>query len=96
MLEVRTTEWFDEWFAGLTDRTTRMRIQVRIDRLTLGNFGARRELKGGIGELKIDFGPGYRIYYARRGGAVVILLCGGDKSRQARDIELARDLASRL
>jgi putative addiction module killer protein len=69
---------------------------VRIDRLSLGNFGQHRELKEGVGELKLDFGPGYRLYYARRGAVLVILLCGGSKSSQARDIEQAVKLAAQL
>ena len=79
----------------LKDRATRMRVQVRIDRLSCGNFGSHRELPGGIGELKIDFGPGYRVYYARR-CEVVILLCGGSKATQRRDIGRATTLAARL
>lgn len=96
MLIVHTTAAFDKWFSSLRDRETKTRIQVRIDRLQLGNFGQHRELKGGVGELKIDFGPGYRVYYARRGEVVVILLCGGTKSRQQADIARATTLAKQV
>jgi putative addiction module killer protein len=96
MISVRTTEVFDEWFRTLRDRGVRARIQARIDRLELGNFGQHRELKGGVGELKLDFGPGYRIYYSRFDRVLVILLCGGNKSTQAADIALAAKLAKLL
>jgi putative addiction module killer protein len=95
-LEIRTTAWFDAWFASLRDVTARTRIQVRIDRMSFGNFGHHRELEGGVGELKLDFGPGYRIYYARCGSVLVVLLCGGTKRTQNADIKRAIDLAERL
>ena len=96
MLTVRTIGAFDTWFAGVRDRTAKARIQARIDRLQLGNFGQHRELTGGVGELKIDFGPGYRVYYSRRGAVVVVLLCGGNKSTQNADIKRAITLAKQL
>lgn len=89
VIEVRTTEAFDAWLAGLRDRRARFRIQARIDRLSLGNPGLHRALAGGLHELKVDHGPGYRIYYLHRGNALVVLLCGGDKRTQQRDIDLA-------
>lgn len=89
MIEVRTTENFDIWFAGLRDRRVRLRIQVRIDRLSLGNPGQHRVLPDGICEMKIDHGPGYRLYYVRHGDVLAVLLCGGDKRTQRQDIELA-------
>lgn len=89
MIEVRTTEVFDAWFEGLRDRDARSRIRWRIDRLLHGNPGQHRILAGGLRELKIDHGPGYRVYYVARGGALVLLLCGGDKRTQRKDIELA-------
>jgi putative addiction module killer protein len=95
MIDVRVTEIFDKWFTGLKDRTARIRIQLRIDRMAFGHFGAHRKL-GVVGELKLAFGPGYRLYYTRRGAGLVVLLCGGDKSTQARDIERAMELAERL
>lgn len=96
MLEVRTTTVFDEWFEGLRDRAAQRRIQVRIDRLAGGNPGQHRVLTGGVVELKIDFGPGYRVYYTARGETVVVLLCGGDKSSQQTDIEQALALTKQL
>ena len=96
MIEVRTTESFEAWFARLRDRTARLRIQVRIDRLSLGNAGQHRVLTGGICEMKIDHGPGYRVYYVRHGDVVVVLLCGGDKNTQRQDIELAMTLKRML
>lgn len=96
MIEVRTTEDFDAWFAGLRDARARLRIQVRIDRLSLGNPGQHRVLPGGICEMKIDHGPGYRVYYVRHGNVLVVLLCGGDKRSQHRDIGLAGTLKQML
>jgi putative addiction module killer protein len=96
LLEVRTTEEFDRWFAALRDRAGKVRIQARIDRLSLGNPGQHRNLEGGICEMKIDCGPGYRVYYARLGSVIVVLLCGGDKSTQQADIRKANGLARQL
>ncbi len=96
LLEVRTTEEFDRWFAALRDRAGRVRIQARIDRLSLGNPGQHRNLEGGMCEMKIDCGPGYRVYYVRRGSVIVVLLCGGDKSTQQADIRKANGLAGQL
>ena len=93
MIEVRKTEVFANWFAGLRDRATQRRIQMRIDRLELGNPGQHRALKAGVCEMKIDYGPGYRVYYTQRGTVLVILLCGGDKSTQSADIRAAERLA---
>jgi putative addiction module killer protein len=93
---IRKTEIFAEWFDRLRDEQAMRRIQVRIDRLQLGNPGPHRPLAGGIVELKIDYGPGYRVYYCHRGALLVILLCGGDKDSQHRDIETARTLAAQL
>lgn len=96
VIEVRTTEAFDKWFGRLRDRQARIRIQARIDRLSFGNPGQYRALGGGLHEMKIDYGPGYRIYYAHSAGAVVVLLCGGDKRTQHRDIELATEMKRML
>jgi putative addiction module killer protein len=90
---VRRTAEFIAWLTGLRDVQARARITKRIDRLAGGNLGDARPVGGGVSELRLDFGSGYRIYYARRGDVVVILLCGGDKGSQARDIERARALA---
>lgn len=94
--EVRTTEVFDAWFAQLRDRKARARIQARIDRLSLGNAGQHRVLANGLRELKIDHGPGYRVYYVERGNVLVVLLSGGDKRTQRQDIELATTLKKML
>lgn len=96
MIQVRTTAVFDAWFAGLRDRGARARIRWRIDRLSHGNPGQHRILGAGLRELKIDHGPGYRVYYIARGAAVVVLMCGGDKRTQRQDIELALALKKML
>jgi len=80
---------FGDWLSGLRDTRTKAKIIARIDRLSAGNFGDCKALKGGLFELRIDWGPGYRIYYALVGKACVLLLCGGDKRKQAADIKRA-------
>ena len=95
-VEVRQTDAFARWFTGLSDREARSRILVRIRRLSLGNRGDARSLGGGISELRIHAGPGYRIYFTTRGRRVVILLGGGDKATQRRDIAAARHMAREL
>ena len=79
----------DKWFRTLRDKMAAARIAARIRRLKLGLFGDRKYLKGGVSELRIDYGPGYRIYFAKIGISSILLLCGGDKSTQKRDIEVA-------
>lgn len=96
MLEVRQTDVFTAWFAGLRDRQARARITVRIRRLSLGNPGDVRPVGSGVSEMRIDYGPGYRVYFVRRGDTVVILLCGGDKRQQDRDIARALELAKEV
>jgi putative addiction module killer protein len=96
MIEVRQTKTFMEWRAGLRDAVARKRIGARIDRLSFGNFGDAKSVGEGVSELRLDFGPGYRIYFVQRGDVLVILLCGGDKSTQARDIAKAKRLAQEL
>ena len=81
---------FSEWLDQLNDRQARTRVQTRIDRLALGNFGDYRALDGGVYELRMDWGPGYRVYFARIGKLILLLLCGGDKTSQQRDIEHAK------
>jgi putative addiction module killer protein len=81
---------FSEWFAELADQTARAKIRDRLDRLIQGNFGDSKSLGRGLHELRIDWGPGYRIYYAMIGQTCVLLLCGGDKRKQSSDIERAR------
>jgi putative addiction module killer protein len=93
MIEVRQTVVFAKWFAGLRDIQARARIQVRIDRLALGNPGVVRPVGEGVHELKVDHGPGYRVYFIKQGAAVVILLCGGDKSTQDADIRRAKAMS---
>jgi putative addiction module killer protein len=92
-MDVRTTPQFDHWMEGLRDVQGRARIVVRIERLSQGNPGQHRVLAGGVVELKIDVGPGYRVYFTRHGTQLVLLLCGGDKSAQQRDIQTALRLA---
>ena len=95
-MRVRMTEVYRDWINSLKDRAGRARIQVRVDRLVHGNPGKHRNLTAGICELKLDFGPGYRVYYTEREGELIILLAGGDKSTQQRDIEVAIALARNL
>ena len=96
MLEVRQTETYRQWFAELRDRQARARIDVRIRRLSLGNPGDVRPVGEGVSELRIDYGPGYRVYLVQRGAVVFLLLCGGDKGTQRRDINRAKILAKAL
>ena len=95
-MRVETTEVYREWINGLKDRVGRARVQVRVDRLVHGNPGQHRVLTDGVRELKIDFGPGYRVYYTERGGALIVLLAGGDKSSQSKDIKAAIAMAKNL
>jgi putative addiction module killer protein/probable addiction module antidote protein len=96
MIEIRKTEVFAKWLDGLTDIRARARILVRIERLAAGNPGDVKAVAEGVSELRIDYGPGYRVYYKKHGRKVVILLAGGDKSTQARDIKTALRLARNL
>lgn len=92
-IEVRETEEYAAWFASLRDRQARARILARIRRVSLGNLGDVRPLGEGVLELRVSYGPGYRVYVLRRGARVVVLLGGGDKRTQSRDIDRARRLA---
>lgn len=96
MVEVRQTAVYSEWFAALRDRPAKTRIDIRIRRLSLGNPGDVKPVGEGVFELRIPFGPGYRIYYIQRGERMVVLLAGGDKSSQERDIQKAKDLARKV
>ena len=87
---------FSEWLAELADRSAKARIADRIDRLSQGNPGDCKMLGGGLFELRINWGPGYRVYFKQTDKAVVLLLCGGDKSTQARDIKRAKEIAAEL
>lgn len=90
---IEKTDNYSEWLDNLKDRAGRARILVRVDRLIDGNPGQHRDLTNGVSELKIDFGPGYRIYYTQRGQRLLLLLIGGDKSTQQKDIHTAIRLA---
>ena len=96
MLNIRTTEVFDAWFEGLRDRIAKRRIQARIDRLAMGNPGDWKSAGAPVSELRIDHGPGYRVYYLQRGTVLVVLLCGGDKSSQDADIRAAHKMLGHL
>ena len=96
MLEVRQTQTYAEWFKGLRDRTTRTRIDIRVRRLSLGNPGDVKPVGDGISELRVDHGPGYRVYFMQKADVLVVLLAGGDKSSQDKDIRNAKLLAREL
>jgi len=96
MIEVRQTAAYAEWFDGIRDRQAKARIDIRIRRLSLGNAGDVRPVGEGVSELRIQFGPGYRVYFVQKGELLVVLLAGGDKSTQDRDIRIARELARDL
>lgn len=96
MIEVRQTEVYRKWFTELRDRRARARIDVRIRRLSLGNPGDVKPVGEGVSELRIDYGPGYRVYFVQQGQTLVVLLAGGDKRTQDRDIKMALDLARNL
>ena len=96
MIEISQTEVYARWFDGLRDRRAQVRIDIRIRRLSLGNPGDVRPVGEGVSELRIDYGPGYRVYFVQRGASLIILLAGGDKKTQDQDIQkaikMARDL----
>lgn len=96
MIEVRKTEIFAQWLDGLKDRKAKARIQARIDRVEMGNFGDVAPVGEGISELRIFYGPGYRVYFLQRGPVVVLLLSGGDKSTQTSDIARAKEIANQI
>jgi putative addiction module killer protein len=96
MLEIRKTETYVQWIDNLRDLQARARVQVRIERLVAGNSGDVKAVGEGVSELRIDYGPGYRVFFTKRGHEVVILLAGGDKSTQAADIKIALRLARNL
>ena len=95
-VQVEKTDVFSRWIDALRDRAGRARILVRIERLIAGNPGAHKKLHSNVSELKIDVGPGYRVYYAQFGTRLLLLLAGGDKSTQTEDIATAMDLAKNL
>ena len=96
MIEVRQTETFRAWLDGLRDDHARVRIGIRIQRLERGNPGDVKPVGNGVSEMRIDYGPGYRMYFVQRGKTIVILLCGGDKRSQARDIAGAIEMAQKV
>jgi putative addiction module killer protein len=96
-LTVVQTEVFAQWLGGLRDLSGRARIAARIERLRLhGHFGDAKPVGEGVSEMRVDYGPGYRLYFMRRGAEIVILLCGGDKGSQTRDIRTAIRMAEEL
>jgi putative addiction module killer protein len=96
MIEVRQTEQFSDWLNRLKDANVVVRITARIRRMEMGNPGDSKSVGHSVREMRIDYGPGYRIYYVQRGTRIVILLCGGDKRTQRQDIEQAQELAETL
>ena len=96
MIQLLETETFSDWLSGLRDANARSRVQLRLDRLRFGNPGDVKPVGEGVSEMRIDYGPGYRVYYIRRGQTVIVLLAGGDKRSQSRDIAMALDLARSL
>ena len=96
MNSIYTTEGFDAWFESLKDKQTARRIQARIDRAEQGNFGDHKAVGEGVSEMRIHHGSGFRVYFTRQGLEIVILLAGGDKSSQSKDIETAHELARQL
>ena len=96
MIEIRETEIYSQWFKSLRDRQAKARIDIRVRRLSMGNPGDVKPVGQGVSELRIDYGPGYRVYFIQQGETLIILLAGGDKRTQERDIKTALDLAQDL
>lgn len=96
MIEVRQTDEYEKWFDSLRDRQAKARIDIRVRRLSLGNPGDAKPVGEGVSELRIDYGPGYRVYFVQRGDVLIVLLAGGDKRTQDQDIRLAKQLAREL
>lgn len=95
-IEVKQTEIYAKWFGSLKDRNVKLRIDARIRRLSLGNPGDVKPVGDGISEVRIDYGPGYRVYFTRRKTELILLLIGGDKSSQTKDIAKAKEIAKEL
>ena len=96
LIEVRQTTRFATWLAGLRDERAKARILMRLDRAGKGNLGDVAPVGGGVSEMRIFYGPGYRVYFVQRGSKLIVLLCGGDKSSQSADIEEAKALAMEI
>lgn len=96
MIEVQTTAEFDSWMGALRDRTAVAKVAARIMRVAHGLMGDVKPVGKGISELRVDHGPGYRVYFIQRGAVVIVLLCGGDKATQQRDIKAAHKIAASL
>jgi len=96
MIEIRQTDIYSDWFDSLRDRQARTRIDIRIRRLSMGNYGDVKPVGEGVSELRIDYGPGYRVYFVQRGQALIILLAGGDKRTQNKDIRSATELSRKV
>ena len=96
MIEIRQTETYSQWFSNLRDRQAKARIDIRVRRLYMGNPGDVKPVGKGVSELRIDYGQGYRVYFIQRGETLIILLAGGDKQTQERDIKTALNLAQDL
>lgn len=94
MLEIIQSATFEAWISNLKDRHAQLRVNARIRRLSMGNPGDVKPVGSGVSEMRIDYGPGYRVYFMRRGRTVVVLLCGGDKRTQDSDIKLALEIAN--
>lgn len=93
MREIIKSQTFDRWLRSLRDIQAKARVETRIRRLSIGNFGDVKPVGDGVSELRIDYGPGYRVYFIQDGPVIIVLLCGGDKRTQQRDIELAKSIA---
>jgi putative addiction module killer protein len=96
VIEVRQTDEYEKWFDALRDRQAKARIDIRVRRLSLGNPGDAKPVGEGVSELRIDYGPGYRVYFVQRADVLIVLLAGGDKRTQDQDIRLAKQLAREL
>jgi putative addiction module killer protein len=96
MIEIRQTETYSQWFSSLRDRQAKARIAIRIRRLSMGNPGDVKPVGKGLSELRINYGPGYRIYFVQQDNTLIVLLAGGDKQTQDRNIKTALDLAQDL
>jgi putative addiction module killer protein len=96
VIEVRQTDEYEKWFDSLRDRQAKARIDIRVRRLSLGNAGDAKSVGEGVSELRIDYGPGYRVYFVQRADVLIVLLAGGDKRTQDQDIRVAKQLAREL